>query len=88
MLPRFAFRLLRPSHHVTVLGPHSTQQADATTVSRQISALLQIAGMLIAPVAFVFILYALFMYKKRTIQVRNCAPPTLLQHIGLMAART
>jgi hypothetical protein len=34
---------------------------------------LQIAGMLIAPVAFVFILYALFMYKKRTIQVPFCA---------------
>jgi len=34
-----------------------------------IHVLLQIAGMVIAPVAFIFILYALFMYKKRTIQV-------------------
>lgn len=33
----------------------------------------QIAGLLIAPVAFIFILYALFMYKKRTIQVCNQA---------------
>ena len=31
--------------------------------------MLQVAGLIIAPVAFVFILYALFMYKKRTIQV-------------------
>ena len=31
----------------------------------------QIAGIIIAPVAFIFVLYALFMYKKRTIQART-----------------
>lgn len=32
---------------------------------------MQIAGAIIAPVAFIFILYALFMYKRRTIQVNE-----------------
>jgi len=40
-----------------------------STACCYIHVLLQIAGMVIAPVAFIFILYALFMYKKRTIQV-------------------
>jgi hypothetical protein len=47
---------------------------------------MQIAGMLIAPVAFVFILYALFMYKKRTIQVWHHAQQLLLHYDMLMAA--
>lgn len=47
--------------------PDSQDVLDDAWVSYR----MQIAGMLIAPVAFVFILYALFMYKKRTIQVRN-----------------
>ena len=40
--------------------------------------------MLIAPVAFIFILYALFMYKKRTIQVPMHAVVGLLQLLVLM----
>ena len=31
--------------------------------------MLQIAGLVIAPVAFIFVLYALYMYKKRTYQI-------------------
>ena len=30
---------------------------------------MQVAGLVIAPVAFIFVLYALFMYKKRTYQI-------------------